>query len=90
MAPGGEGKRGRGEGGNTNHYNRNSASGDSSSGIRSDNGDAGRRDENPHRKEIFGEFSLAEGGVVALVLGNEVTGVDERVLGLCDLVVEVR
>lgn len=29
-------------------------------------------------------------GVVALVLGNEVTGVDERVLGLCDLVVEVR
>ncbi|CAN0396546.1 unnamed protein product, partial [Laminaria digitata] len=32
---------------------------------------------------------LGEGGVVALVLGNEVTGVDERVLGLCDLVVEV-
>ncbi|CAN0475644.1 unnamed protein product, partial [Ectocarpus sp. 8 AP-2014] len=34
-------------------------------------------------------FDLEEGGVVALVLGNEVTGVDERVLGLCDLVVEV-
>lgn len=33
---------------------------------------------------------LGEGRVVALVLGNEVTGVDERVLGLCDLVVEVR
>lgn len=32
---------------------------------------------------------LEEGGVVALVLGNEVTGVDERVLGQCDLVVEV-
>ncbi|CAM9423078.1 unnamed protein product [Scytosiphon promiscuus] len=32
---------------------------------------------------------LEEGGVVALFLGNEVTGVDERVLGLCDLVVEV-
>lgn len=32
---------------------------------------------------------LEEGGVVALVLGNEVTGVDERVLGLCDTVVEV-
>ena len=33
---------------------------------------------------------LEEGGVVALVLGNEVTGVDERVLGLCDMVIEVR
>lgn len=36
-----------------------------------------------------GGGGLREGGVVALVLGNEVTGVDERVLGLCDLVVEV-
>ncbi|CAM9582914.1 unnamed protein product [Ectocarpus sp. 4 AP-2014] len=36
-----------------------------------------------------GGLELEEGGVVALVLGNEVTGVDERVLGLCDLVVEV-
>ncbi|CAN0072801.1 unnamed protein product, partial [Ectocarpus fasciculatus] len=36
-----------------------------------------------------GGVDLEEGGVVALVLGNEVTGVDERVLGLCDLVVEV-
>lgn len=27
---------------------------------------------------------------MALVLGNEVTGVDERVLGMCDAVVEVR
>lgn len=32
---------------------------------------------------------LEEGGVVALVLGNEVTGVDERVLELCDMVIEV-
>lgn len=30
------------------------------------------------------------GPVVALVLGNEVTGVDERVLKICDLVVEVK
>ncbi|CAM9165366.1 unnamed protein product [Choristocarpus tenellus] len=30
-----------------------------------------------------------KGGGVALVLGNEVTGVDERVLSLCDRVVEV-
>ncbi|CAN0014024.1 unnamed protein product [Ectocarpus sp. 12 AP-2014] len=36
-----------------------------------------------------GGLELEGGGVVALVLGNEVTGVDERVLGLCDLVVEV-
>lgn len=38
---------------------------------------------------VGGAPVLEEGGVVALVLGNEVTGVDERVLGLCDLVVEV-
>lgn len=37
-----------------------------------------------------GKRELVEGGFVALVLGNEVTGVDERVLRLCDLVVEVR
>lgn len=29
------------------------------------------------------------GPIVALVLGNEVTGVDERVLDMCDVVVEV-
>lgn len=39
--------------------------------------------------DFTGGGGLREGGVVALVLGNEVTGVDERVLGLCDLVVEV-
>ena len=34
-------------------------------------------------------FELTGSGVVALVLGNEVTGVDERVLTRCDLVIEV-
>lgn len=45
------------------------------------------------RKGLLGKseaFQLPEGGVVALVLGNEVTGVDERVLRRCDRVVEVR
>lgn len=49
--------------------------------------------EGRSRKGFLGEseaFELPEGGVVALVLGNEVTGVDERVLGRCERVVEVR
>lgn len=50
--------------------------------------DGGRPAGRPARGDAEGGV-LEEGGVVALVLGNEVTGVDERVLGLCDLVVEV-
>lgn len=49
--------------------------------------------EGTSRKGLLGKseaFELPEGGVVALVLGNEVTGVDERVLQRCDRVVEVR
>lgn len=70
--------------------------GDASGGGQKDVGGSGVADADAGAEAVAvaeragggGHGVLEEGGVVALVLGNEVTGVDERVLGLCDMVIE--